>query len=137
MLPKNISQTSADFLQKALTVNFEKRMTPEELDRYMELFDRGFGNNSNNSKLLSSITNNPNSHSTHNPHRPEMISHEKHDSSISKNTVHTPKNARRFTFLKAGDELKNPSAPKTASTTNDQVQLNLPPSTIDKKQISK
>lgn len=81
-------------------------MTPEELDRYMELFDRGFGNT--NSKLSSSISNNnPSSVSTHNPHRPEMISqerhHEKHDSSINKNTVHTPKNARRFTFLKAGE----------------------------------
>ena len=42
-------------------------MNPEELDRYMEMFDRGFGNN--NSKLTSSISNNPNSHSTYNPHR--------------------------------------------------------------------
>ena len=59
IMPKNISQISMDFLQKALTVNFDKRMSPEELDRYMELFDRGFSSNA--SKLLSSVTH---------PHRP-------------------------------------------------------------------
>ena len=43
-------------------------MNPEELDRYMEIFDRGFGNT--NSNLPSNISNNPNTYSTYNPHRP-------------------------------------------------------------------
>ena len=44
-------------------------MNPEELDRYMEIFDRGFGNTTN-SNLPSNISNNLNTHSTYNPHRP-------------------------------------------------------------------
>lgn len=100
----------------------------------MELFDRGF--NHGNSKLLSSISNNP--------HRPasEIVSqdrHERQESSLSKNAINTPKNMRRFTFLKTGDEIKNVNLPKTASTTNnDQLQQNNNlVTTVDKKQISK
>ena len=83
---------------------------------------------------------------------------------MNKNTINTPKNIQRFTFLKNGnhhnnmstEESKNVSLPKTASTINNNRTNNMlePPSTansintknhinsqaslnIDKKQISK
>ena len=126
-MPKNISQASIDFLQKALTVNFEKRMSPEELNQFMINFDK----NSSNSKLLASI----------NAHRSSDVQvSEKQESSLTKNTVTTPKNLRRFTFLKNNDDKKNLSLPKTASTLHEPHQPSLlspPPASIDKKLMSK
>lgn len=72
----------------------------------------------------------------------------RHDTSLNKNTINTPKNLKRFTFLKgAGGSIntgpfedakdaKGNSLPKTASTINNRTQTNLEVD-VNRKLISK
>ena len=75
----------------------------------------------------------------------------RHETSLNKNTINTPKNMRRFTFMKGTSnnlstntggtttyiEEKNMSLPKTASTINNQRTYTALESDVDRKQISK
>lgn len=73
----------------------------------------------------------------------------RHDTSLNKNTINTPKNLKRFTFLKGAggsinnapfEDAKDPkgnSLPKTASTINNRTQTNLEVDANNRKLISK
>lgn len=97
-------------------------MGPEELIRYLDTFTKN------------SITNTTSttSHLNYSYNAPTP------DTSLTKNIVQTPKNMRRFAFLKGGcgDDINNTTLPKTASTINDASQKNILP-LIDKKKVSK
>lgn len=109
-------------------------MNPEELETYMRKFE-GISCNYSNSQAKTAhsfLTGSSGATGTQcsikaindddqNPKR--------HETSLNKNTINTPKNMRRFTFLKGGaagsigtvaaiEESKKDSLPKTASTIN-------------------
>lgn len=76
----------------------------------------------------------------------------RHETSLNKNTINTPKNMRRFTFMKTNSSTSNAligsekssnledkhiSLPKTASTINNNRTHTASELDIDRKQISK
>lgn len=123
LLPRGLSSTSAEFLERTLCISYDKRMNPDELSNFMSRF--GANNTSNNRSSSQSKTSGFIRTSETGFDREERG---RHDTSLNKNTINTPKNLRRFTFMNGNgtnpastgllEDNKNTSLPKTASTIN-------------------
>jgi hypothetical protein len=94
LLPPSISQSSETFLLRTLTVDINTRMSPEELQRY-----RLVGDKSNISKHLYSTENSIFDGKNNNIRRNEAKQIERHDTSLTKNSINTPSNLKRLTFM--------------------------------------
>jgi hypothetical protein len=114
-MPPSLSHSSETFLLRTLTVDINDRMNPEELQRFVLS-----GEKSVISKALysteNSIFDGRNNHIKKNESssRPD-----RHETSLTKNSINTPSNLKRLTFLQSHqDDMKthNFSLPKTAAT---------------------
>jgi hypothetical protein len=118
-------------------------MGPDELESFMNRFPRN-NRSESQSKTSGFIRNTETSIKQIDE---DELYPRRHETSLNKNTINTPKNMRRFTFMKgnsnnstnAGSALedKNVSLPKTASTINNNRTYTALDSEIDRKQISK
>ena len=124
-------------------------MGPDELFSFMNRF------NDKGSAIRRSVTSNnksKNGYSSTNEIDEDENQRARHETSLNKNTINTPKNMRRFTFMKANNstsnaligseksndqENKHISLPKTASTINNNRTHTASEMDIDRKQISK
>lgn len=153
LLPQNLSITSIEFLEKTLCVNYDHRMNPQDLESYMQRFDCITGTTfSSHAKtahsFLTGSTGVTGTQCSIRAANDEDQTHKRHETSLNKNTINTPKNMRRFTFLKGGaagsigtvgaiEDGKNPSLPKTASTINNNRTQTILSSEANRKQVSK
>lgn len=144
---------SIEFLEKALCVNYDHRMNPEELDTYMRKFDSISGSYANSHAKTAHSFLTGSSGATGTQCSIKAINEDddnpkRHETSLNKNTINTPKNMRRFTFLKGGaagsigtvaaiDEAKKDSLPKTASTINNNRTQTILSTDAARKQVSK
>jgi serine/threonine protein kinase len=136
LMPPNISPTSIEFLEKTLSVGYEQRMTPDELQSYMQRFDAITGISSKQFKtahsFLTSSTKITGTQCSIKAIYDDDEPPKRHETSLNKNTLNTPKNMRRFTLFKCApgnrnnggwhngtmEDIKTSSLPKTASTIN-------------------
>lgn len=81
-------------------------MSPEELESYMQRFDCISGISNSHAKtahsFLTGSTNITGTQCSIRGIQDEEDVHKRHETSLNKNTINTPKNMRRFTFLKNG-----------------------------------
>lgn len=98
-MPHNLNQSSVDFLRKTLTVNINERMSPEELNRFSFIADK-FDKQSTKGDLVSS-------NSISDQKNFLLKSNNRIETSLNRNTVNTPKNLKRFNFLKNTTENAN------------------------------
>ena len=101
LLPKNISNASTEFLKRSLCVNYDRRMSPDELIAYR--FECGTltqfktsSDISNRGGTQTSIKNSLNE-----------VQNKKRETSLSKNTINTPKNLDKFNFMRNGNAPSN------------------------------
>jgi hypothetical protein len=104
LMPKNISANSMDFLSRTLDIDYQARMCPEELTRFV--FNEGYSNTYSSIRRLDKTSERCGS----------QQKSEVRETSLTRNSINTPKNPKRFNFIRADDTAKNSSLPKTAAT---------------------
>ena len=95
ILPPSISHSSENFLLRTLTIDINNRMSPQQLNRFKLVCDK-----SNITKQLysteNSIFDGRNNHIRKNDGKVQ-----RHDTSLTKNSINTPNAMKRLTFMQA------------------------------------
>ena len=99
---------------RSLTVDISNRMSPDELMRFKLVSDK-----SNITKHLYSTENSIFDGRNNNIRRNDSRQPDRHETSLTKNSINTPNNMKRLTFMQVEDAKNhNFSLPKTAATIN-------------------
>ena len=120
LMPPSLSHSSESFLLKTLTVDLTDRMNPEELQRFVLSNEKSVI-----SRALYSTENSI--FDGRNNHIRKGEKPDRHETSLTKNSINTPNNLKRLTFMQAHDDHKdhkshNFSLPKTAATISNKTE---------------